>query len=352
MTMITVKEKRLLLRKAGAQMRRNVGIDPGKAQFALPTINDVRPIDPILTNLSIGYQNDEYIWDRVSPPVPSDRSGTFFVYTRDFWFRTFEAAGGLIAGEGSQYKRTSYGVTSTTFETIQYGHEKLTDRPTIAGSQTPENLIDTDVAFIVNILALNYERLVAEAVFVTGVWGTSNTPGNKWDDDTNGTPISDVLTARQTIRRAIGKNPNMMVIGAEAWDSLSEHADLLEKYKFTQPDGGVLGPALVAGALKIPGDGFIVGEAIYNTANEGATFVGADVWGDNALLMYQTPPGQRVGMATATYVWDEGGQGAIPWALNQYATENQRANVVQGFYHAVPVLQSTVSGYLFLDLST
>lgn len=350
--MITAKEKRLLLRKAGAQMRRNVGIDPGKAQFALPTINDVRPIDPILTNLSIGYQNEEFIWDRVSPPVPSDRSGTFFVYTRDFWFRTFESAGGLVAGENSQYKRGGYGVSSSTFETIHYGIEKLTDRPTIAGSQTPENLIDTDVDWVVNLLALNYERLVAAAVFITGVWGTSITPGSKWDDDTNGTPISDVLTGRQTIRRAIGKNPNMMIIGAEAWDSVSEHADLLEKYKFTQPDGGVLGPALVAQAFKLPGDGLIVGESIYNTANEGATFVGTDVWGDNALLLYQTPPGQRVGMAVATNIWDEGGQGAIPWAMNQYATENQRANVVQGFYHAVPTISSTVSGYILLDLST
>lgn len=350
--MITAKEKRTYLRKAGAQMRRNVGIDPGKAQFALPTINDVRPIDPILTNLSIGYQNDEYIWDRVAPPVPSDRSGTFFVYTRDFWFRSFEAAGGLVASENSQYKRGGYGVTSSTFETIQYGIEKLTDRPTIAGSQTPENLIDTDVAWVVNILALNYERLVAAATFITGVWGTSTTPGSKWDDDTNGTPISDVLTGRQTIRRATGKNPNQMIIGAEPWDSVSEHADLLEKYKFTQPDGGVLGPDLVAQAFKLPSGGLIIGEAIYNTALEGATFVGTDVWGDNALLMYQTPPGQRVGMAVGTQIWDEAGQGAIPWALNQYATENQRANVVQGFYHAVPTLSSTVSGYILLDLST
>lgn len=350
--MIAEKDRKLLLTKATAQMQRNVGISNARtAQFATaPVTADVRPNDPILTNLSIGYQNDSLIWDQVSPPLVSDQTGRYFVYTRDFWFRTFEGTGGLVAGENSQYKRVGYGVTNATFNTIHYGAEKLTDRPTIAASQTPENLIDTDVDFVVNLLALNYERLVATTIFKTGVWGTDNTPTNKWDDDTNGTPISDVLTGRQTIRRATGQNPTQMIIGAEGWDSVSEHAELLEKYKYTQPGGGVLGEKLVAEAFKIPD--LLVGLSIVNTANEGATFVGADVWGDNALLLLNPKPGMRVPAATFTNVWDEGGQGAIPWAMNQYATENQRANVVQGFYHAVTTVSSTVSGYFFNNVST
>lgn len=347
---ITAEKKRLLLSKAAATMQRNMGFTPS-AQFNMqPVSQDVRVVDPVLTNLSIGYMNDNLIWDQVAPVTPSEASGTFFIYTRDFWFRTFDQGGGLIAGEASEYKRAGYGLATDTFVTIERGIEKASSRSTIAKAQTPESIIDTDVAFITNIIANNYERLVAFTIFKNGVWGTSSTPGNKWDDDVNGTPISDVLTGRQTIRKGTGQNPNLIVFGTEAFDSISEHADLLEKYKFTQPAGGVISPELVAQALRV--ERILIGDSVYNTAKEGADFVGTDIWGDNALLLIQEGSGLRVPSAVQTMVWDEDGQGAIPWALNQFVTPNQRANVVQGFWHSVVKVTSTVSGYFLNNVST
>ena len=35
----------------------------------LPTITDVRPVDPVMTQLSIGFKNPRYFWDQIAPPV-------------------------------------------------------------------------------------------------------------------------------------------------------------------------------------------------------------------------------------------------------------------------------------------
>ncbi|MCK5644670.1 MAG: hypothetical protein KAJ19_27980, partial [Gammaproteobacteria bacterium] len=132
-----------------------------KAKYALPTQNDVRPVNPILTNMSIGYKNPNFIWDLLAPVVPSDeKSGTYFKWTRDFWFRVVGEAGGSKRAPEGPYKRVAYGVETDTFDTDEYGFEKPTGDPVVASSQTPESLIGQDVKFLTNLLEMELENLI------------------------------------------------------------------------------------------------------------------------------------------------------------------------------------------------
>ena len=316
-------------------------------KYALPTQSDVRPIDPVLTNLSIGFKNPNFIWDLLAPVVPSDqKSGTYFVWTRDFWFRTFGEAGGAKRAPEGNYKRVAYGVTTETFDTDEYGFEKVTGDPVVASSQTPESLIGQDIKFLTNLLEMELELLIAGELFKTGIWGTSNTLSgtSQWSDFANSDPIGDFDTAKGTVRKNTGTVPDRAIMGIETWNDLKEHPLITDKYKHTQ--SGIMTQELVAAALGIKE--IVVGETAKNTAKEGATYVGADVWTDSCLLIPAIDaPALETPAAGYTFMWDEIGN--IPWAVQEYRDEAVRATVSRVLTHAVPKVTSSQSGYIFLD---
>lgn len=318
-----------------------------KRKYALPTQNDVRPVNPVLTNMSIGYKNPEFIWDLLAPVVPADeKSGTYFIWTRDFWFRNFGEAGGAKRATAGAYKRVDLGVATDTFKTIEYGFETLTDDPTQASSQTPESLIAQDVKFLTNLIEMELELLIAGELFVTGKWGTSNTltGTSQWSDFANSDPIGDFDTAKGTVRRNTGVEPDRAIMGIETWNDLKEHPLITDKYKHTQ--GGIMTEELVASALGIKE--IVVGRTAKNTAKEGQTYVGADVWGDSCVLIPAIDaPALESPAGAYTFMWDEVGN--IPWAIQQYREESTRSEVSRVLTHAIPKITSAASGYMFLD---
>lgn len=312
-------------------------------EFAQPTLTDVRPVDPVLTNLSIAFKNEKFMWDMLAPVASVDqKSGTYFIYTRDFWFR--RQIGGNRAPE-SPYLRVGYGVTTGTYEAFEIGFEKVLGDPIRAASQTPEDLMTLDAQFLTNLMQLELEKRVATALFITGVWGTSNTlvGTDQWSDFANSDPIANAQTAIRTIQRNTGAKPNSLFMGRLAWEKLSEHPLLLDKYKHTQV--GIMTPPLVAAAMGIPE--IIVGESVENTAAEGATYVGADIWTDNALFLVRN--NQALGVANGAYtiMWNE--RGNVPWAIETYRDEVIRSEVSRIFTHFAVELTSDQHGYMFLD---
>lgn len=314
-------------------------------KYAQPTQRDVRPVDPVLTSLSIGFKNDEFLWDQIAPVAEqSEKSGTYFVYDREFWFRR---QAGATRAASNPYLRVGYGVSSQTYNTKEIGFEKPTDDPTKNASQTPESLEVIDTQFVTNLIQLELEKLVAGALFVTGVWGTSNTltGTNQWSDYANSDPINDSKVASNTIRRNTGAKPNSMFIGKSGWDVLSEHPLILDKYKHTQ--AGIMTPALVAAVLEIPE--IKVGETVENTGDEAQSFAGADIWTDSALFLVRNAPSLGVANGAYTFMWNE--RGNIPWAIETYREEQTRSDVTRGFTHIDPQVVSAQHGYLYLDVA-
>lgn len=313
--------------------------------MAQPTARNVRPVDPVLTNLSIGFRNPEFIWDQAMPPITVDqKTGTFFIWTRDFWMR--RQAGGVRAPSGP-YLRVGYGVTTGTYIAIERGFEKATDDPTKAASQAPESLDVVDTEFLTNLMQLEMEKDVAGEFFAAAKWQTDTTlvTTNQWSDFDNSDPINDAEVAKRTIRRDTGASPNLLVVGALGWEKLKEHPLLLEKYKHTQ--SGILTAELVAAALGV--STLLVGSSVENTAAEGATYVGADIWADNAVFVSIPPnPGLMVPAGGYNFIWDE--RGNVPWAVENYRDETIRANVTRIFTHYVPKITAKEFGYRYADV--
>lgn len=314
-----------------------------RGRFALPTANDVRPVDPVLTNLSIGYKNERFLWDQIAPTMEvALRAGTYFIYTRDYWLRRET---GARRAEDGRYTRVGYGVSTSTYETLERGFEKLLDDPTKASSQTPDDLQRKDVEFLTNLIQMELEKEVAAACFITGVWGTSTTltGGDQWSDFDDSDPITNADTAIRKIKRDTGAAPNMLFVGASAWDKLKEHPLILDKYKHTQT--GIMTEALVAAALGV-GE-LVVGDSVENVSGQGVAYSGADIWTDNALFAVKNSPGLSIAAGAATIIWNEAGN--VPWAVQNYREENARGDVTRVFTHFAPKVISSYHGYIYLD---
>lgn len=314
-----------------------------RRKFALPTVKDVTPVDPVLTNLSIGYKNDRFLWDKLAPQTEvALQSGTFFIYSREFWMRQHL---GAERAENGTYTRVGYGVSTDTYETIERGFEKLTDDPTKKASQTPDSLETKDVEFLTNLMELELEKKVAATCFVTSVWGTSTTltGGDQWSDFDDSDPIANADTAIRTIKRNTGTRPNICFMGLTVWEKLKEHPLVLDKYKHTQT--GIMTEQLVAPVLGV--EEIVVGDSTENSAGENVTYSGADIWTDNIVFAVRNAPGLSIAAGALTLIWNESGN--VPWAVQTYRDETARGDVTRVFTHFVPKIVSSQHGYMYLD---
>ena len=292
-----------------------------------PTIFDVRPVNPVLTNLSIAGRNKNFLAEKIAPFSPQpQKSGTYFTYTPSYWMRV--PTGSVRASDGP-YTQLGYGVSSSTYNTVEHGYEKLLADPIRNASQTPEDLQMKDVQFLTNALQMDLESSVASKLFTTSVWGTdvTLTGGNQWSDYANSDPINDIMTGKIAIHRLVGQNPNIMFIGIASWLLLREHPLLLDKIKYTQK--AVLTEDIVASLLGL--DEVVVGDTSYNSAAEGQTAVGADIWGKNALLLCRNSPTLGVANGAYTFIWDEIGNN--PWAIQDYREEKLRGTMTRILTH-------------------
>ena len=312
--------------------------------MSIPTINDVRTINPVLTDLSIGFKNERFHWDKIARPKrTNEKSGSYPTYTRDYWFRRM--TGGLRAPGGEYTQAPGYGISWATFNALERGFEKGLDDSIRRANQTADDLGIVDLAYLTNLIQLELEKEVAAAAFVTGVWGTSTTltGTDQWSDLDASDPIDKIEVAKRTIRRNTGSKPTCICVGALVWEKLKEHPLLLDKYKHTQR--GILTEDLVAQAFGV--DRLMVADSVENTVADGQTFTGADIWTDNVLVFVDNAPGLMTPTGAITFIWDE--QGNYPWGVQEYRWEKTRSNVQRVFTHFDIKIVAAQLGYMYLD---
>lgn len=91
-------------------------------------------------------------------------------------------------------------------------------------------------------------------------------------------PITTVRTAIEAIRGKIAKRPNTMIIGAQSFKALQDHADITDRIKYSQL--GVVTPDLLKSLFGI--QNIYIADAVYTTDDGVVT----DVFGDNIILAY------------------------------------------------------------------
>ncbi len=275
-----------------------------------PTGADLR-IDALLSNLSIGYMNEpeSYIADRVFPMINSKvRSGKYAKYKKHEWFRDeARKRAPLTESAGGHFEIDDPG----TFYCDDWSFHKDYADEDVEDSDDVYDVEDDCAQYCVEKIKLSREKRWCDNYFQTGVWSTdlkgqTNAPGTDefrvWDDYVNSTPIEDITDAKTYIRLLTGKSGNVLVVSERVHNALTNHPDVLDRYKYTQT--GIITEALLAKVFEV--DAYYVAKAVYATTDEGASTQTMAYIADQyaALLLYVEPrPSKRRPTAGLTFRW-------------------------------------------------
>jgi hypothetical protein len=277
-----------------------------------PTLSDVHVNTP-LTNISIAYiaDDDVYIASKVYPDVPVQKqSDKYFVYTKEFWFRAEmqkRAPGAESAGGGWELNSDN-----TYFCDVWALHKDVDEQ--IQSNADPVINLDRDATEY-----LSQQYLIRR----DKEWAADNFVAGKWDNDQTGVaaapaanqflrwdlsgsdPIGVIRAEIFSIAGQTGRRPNKLVLGAEVFQILVDHPDIVDRVKAGQTPGG---PATVneqALAALLGLKEVLVAWSVETTTVEGAaTQTTTFILGKNALLVYVNPsPSILTPSGGYSFVW-------------------------------------------------
>ena len=241
-------------------------------------------VDVPLSNISIKYTNDNFIADKVFPILKVGKmTGLYYVYDKanlrpDISDRSLGAPS-AETGQGMTTKGTYICTDHALHAWVPFQIQEQAD-------VALNPLIDETEA-LTEKLMISKEKALATIITsgsnITQYTALSST--SQWSDYSNSDPIGDIRTARITIHKATFKRPNTIVMGKEVFDALCDHPQIIERIKYSQL--GVVTEELMARVFNV--DQILVGDAGYNSANEGQNDSLSYIWGKNAIVCYIAP---------------------------------------------------------------
>jgi len=248
------------------------------------TLGDVHTNKP-MTNIAIAFRAQGYVWREVFPMVSvTEESDLYFIWDRASGFADRAA----LIPPGGPTPRTSVGLSTGNYNCQEWRvGDDLPDR--IAQNQdAPLSLMQTKSEDVSEALDRKLDVNLASTIFTTSVW-TGDTDeafaaNERWNSD-DSEPLKKNTAKKAAIRNKTGKVPNRLLIGAEVWDGLQHHPDLLNR-----AGGGDAAPNIVSlqTASNLMGIQIVGGEAVYNSTPNASSATYTNIWGKSALWLYVT----------------------------------------------------------------
>jgi len=302
------------------------------------SMSQIRVIDPVLSNVALGYKNPEFVGSALFPRVPVRVSGGNVLTFDKAAFRAYN----LTRSPGSAIPRIQFGYSGTTFALVNCGvaavvpFEHMRDAAVSPGIDLGTRA--TNLAM--RAVTLNLEIAQATLATTAGNYGASYrvalTGVAKWSDPVSD-PIAAILGYMETVRTATGAYPNTMVLSAVAFKAIRSNPQVIARFVGTDKATRSVTAQMIAELLDLRQ--VVVGKAVY--ANAADTFV--DVWGNNAVLAYvpENPSGMEEPSYGYTYTMEGHPAVGISWM-----DRNTESWLFPMAYERVPVLSGITSGFL------
>jgi hypothetical protein len=315
----------------------------------LPTLNDVSPVNALLSSLSVAYKQDrpaisDMLFPRVRVELPN---GTYFTWSKASRWRsqTFKHAPGDV------YKRGVLENSTDTYLTEEYAMEyKLPDQIRTAGAR---NGIGWDMIITSTLqeqLALQKDLSFATDFVKSGVWGSGSVSAGKWSVAATSKPVADVVGAARTIRRGLGSSRNYKLVGLGGTiveSALLGNADIASRIQYVRESSVSNLREALARSLGI--DELIIADREYNTAKEGQTASYSPVIDDDFLLLaVPLSPGMETPAAGYTFEWDDGNGVSY---VEEYRDDTVKSDIYRAIEYYDQKVVDGALGVLFLDVT-
>lgn len=278
--------------------------------MANPTRSEVHVNRPLSSIAVATIQSpDDFVHMAAFPNVPVQKqSDRYFVYTRDYWFRT----GAQKRAPATESAGSGFAIDNTpNFFCDKWAFHMDVDDDTRQLADDPIDLDRDATQFIMQNLMIRREKLFVQRYLAAGVWGghvvTTNgvqtavdfTPSVPWDNDTSN-PMQDVARLKTGVKRTTAMTPNVMIVSHDVNECLKEHPVVLDRIKYTQE--AIVTEQLLARLFGV--DKYLVASAVENLSQEGQTAQYQFIVSNRILLMYAAPaPGILKPSAGYIFSW-------------------------------------------------
>ncbi len=295
-----------------------------------PTARTVHVNRP-LTNISVAYMNNEYIYPQVFPQVPvTNKSDSYFQFDRSAFYKVRSG----MRAPGTRAPMGDYGITTASFLCINDALGAIIPDEMRDNADAPLKIDLLGTRYVSDGLELGEEVRVAAKIAACASWASASNPGTAWSSDSSD-PYADILTVCDAIVKQIGRMPNVAVTNWTVWRRLQNHPNFLERLKYTRP-GGTLATTDVTNWFWL--DKLLIGKSIYDSANEGATTSMGFVWGNNFWVGY-VPQSPALEEPAAGYVFRWGNR-----EIRRLRLEPEHATLIEGQWFTSETITASEAG--------
>lgn len=304
------------------------------------TPSQARVIDPILSTVAQGYKNADLIGNALFPLVPvGTRGGKIITFGKED-FAIYNTA----RAPGANTRRVQFGYSGASFALESHSLEGQVPVELMQEGQAGPN-IDQGTVAVFKVQSIIFNRLEfaqATLAMTPGNYAVSNKTTlagtSQWSDLASGVsdPIKNIETAKEAVRKQIGRRPNTIVMGAAVFAMLKMHPKVIDRVKYTGRD--IATPELLAALFDVKR--VVVGEAVY-TDSAGAM---QDMWGKGVVVAYTDLSGVAdAGSPTFGYTYRLQG---YPLVEQPYPERNSKSWIYPVTDEVVPVIAGNSAGYL------
>ena len=242
----------------------------------MPQVIDYQ-VDATLTQMSVAYANGELIGTKLMPRVEvGGRVGFFYTFDKSRFTINDSRRTGT-----SRANRIASGMTKTAFGPLaEHALEEAIEYEVRATYPSPHDARVDATEDVTEALDLGLESEIA-AKLTSGSVITQNVTlsgTDQFSDYANSDPFGVFQTGIDTIKAASGVTPNVLELGYQVWSKLRHHPDLLGRMSVAS--ARVLTTQMLADLIGV--EEVVIGDAVYNTADEGQAAVMGYVWGKHA----------------------------------------------------------------------
>lgn len=266
-------------------------------------------VDPILTDFSVGYQDQTLFGERIMPLTPvRTQSGKYRVFDRSGWLiYPDRREPGTVANEirGAKWSEDQFFTKEHSLQAPVHDEEdqQLTSAGGLANAAFGGGLdidpMEDATALVTGSILRGHEKKVADLVR-----NTANYPGDhavtlagaqQWDDYTGGEastsdPVSVLRAAIRKIKAKTGIRPNTIAMPSDGVEYIENHPRVIARFKnftLTDPDAfrkltGFEGTIHLVDSVYNAADNIDLAENIQS-------FWGKDVW----VGIVNNSPGQK-----------------------------------------------------------
>jgi len=322
-------------------------------------------VDPILTNLSTGYQDQSLYGLDIMPQTPvNTQSGKYRVYDRSSWvIFPSRREPGTVANEvaGGKWSEDVFSTQEHSLQAPVFDEERqqLTSQGGLANDAFGGDLqLDPEadaVELTMGSILREHEQKVSTLVRNTASYPAGNfvtlAGSQQWDDYTMVTagipstivsnPVNDIMVAMRKIYSLTGRWPNTLAIPTMGVGFIENHPRLVDRFKnftLTQPDAfqrltGFDGRILLVDSVYNAADNIDATESI-------TSFWGKDVW----IGIVDPTPGQKTKTFGKTFVQLYPDGTARP--VEKWREEPRKSDLVRSNWKYDLKVVSNVAGYI------